>query len=54
MLTPDQKRLIAEEASHATRMAWGHINPQQLGQLVANITGRAAEGTLSMSIGVEH
>lgn len=47
MLTPDQKRLIAEEASHATRMAWGDIHPQQLGQLVANITSRAAQGTLS-------
>jgi len=47
MLTPDQKRLIAEEASRSTRLAWGQASPRQLGELVADITGRAAQGTLS-------
>lgn len=47
MLTADQKRLIAEEASLATRLSWSRVNPRQLGELAAEVAHRAAQGTLN-------
>ena len=42
MLTDDQKRLIAEQATNATRLGWGQVNPRSLGELVAEVTERIA------------
>jgi len=47
MLTEDQKRLIADQATNATRLGWGQVNPRSLGELVAEVTERIAGGTLS-------
>lgn len=47
MLTDDQKRLIVGQATNATRLGWGQVNPRSLGELVAEVPERIAGGTLS-------
>lgn len=47
MLTPEQKKLLAEEAERTLRLSWGDSDPQMLGQLVATIKTRLAESPVS-------
>lgn len=54
MLSKDQKLHIAAEASKTLRLAWKHVPTRTLGELVANITHRHAEGTLNVPTFTEY
>lgn len=47
MLSNDQKRRVAAEASRTIRLAWKRVPSSTLGELAANITHRIGEGTLT-------
>lgn len=54
MLSKDQKLKIAAEASKTLRLAWKQVPTRTLGELVANITHRHAEGTLNVPTFTEY
>lgn len=45
MLTDDQRKAIEAQAASQLRQQWGHVNPRALGDVVAEIRTRMAEGT---------
>lgn len=47
MLTPEQKRVIAEQAAGDTRLNWGRVNPRRLGDLVSELSHRIESGTIN-------